>query len=146
MPKHVSDERKVAYYVGMALQILGGLLFASPFVTFLIFGDFTDFGGRARSEELRVFGGIALLIIGGVIRDIAAKGLAGSGVLLDPERARHELEPYSRMAGGMVKDAIDATQLNLGGQTPKEIMLKCRACGGLSTESAKFCQECGTQL
>jgi len=35
MPRHISDERKTAYYVGMGLQILGGLLFASTFVTFL---------------------------------------------------------------------------------------------------------------
>lgn len=32
---------------------------------------------------------------------------AGSGVILDPEKAKEELEPFSRMAGGMVKDALD---------------------------------------
>ena len=105
MPRHISDERKTAYYIGMGLQVLGGLLFASTFVTFLMhFGDFTNFEGRAKSEGFRAFGGMALLIIGGIIRGIGAKGLAGSGVLLDPEKARDELEPYSRMAGGMVKD------------------------------------------
>lgn len=147
MPKHISEERKTAYYVGMGLQILGGLLFASTFVTFLThFGDFNDFEGRAKSDGFRAFGGMALLVIGGIIRGIGAKGLAGSGVLLDPERAREELEPYSRMAGGMVKDVIDEAQFNLGGQPTKEIMLRCRSCGGLSVESAKFCQECGTKL
>jgi len=147
MPRHISEERKTAYYVGMGLQILGGLLFASTFVTFMMhFGDFTNFEGRAKSDGFRAFGGMALLIIGGIIRGIGAKGLAGSGVLLDPERARDELEPYSRMAGGMVKDAIEEAKIGLGGEAAKVIMVKCRSCGGLSLESAKFCQECGTKL
>jgi hypothetical protein len=147
MSKHISEERKTAYYVGMGLQILGGLLFASTFVTFLMhFGDFTNFEGRARSDGFRAFGGIALLIIGGIISGIGARGLAGSGVLLDPEKARDELEPYSRMAGGMLKDAMDEANIELSGESTKVIMLKCRSCGGLSAESAKFCQECGTKL
>ncbi|MFM7976506.1 MAG: hypothetical protein ACKOOI_18660 [Pirellula sp.] len=147
MPRHISEERKTAYYVGMGLQILGGLLFASTFVTFLMhFGDFTNFEGRVKSDGFRAFGGMALLIIGGIIRGIGAKGLAGSGVLLDPERARDELEPYSRMAGGMVKDAIEEAKIDLGGEATKVIMVKCRSCGGLSLESAKFCQECGTKM
>ena len=147
MPRHISDERKTAYYVGMGLQVLGGLLFASTFVTFLMhFGDFTNFEDRAKSDGFRAFGGMALLIIGGIIRGIGAKGLAGSGVLLDPEKARGELEPYSRMAGGMVKDAIDEANINLGGKPATVIMVKCRSCGGLNQESSKFCQECGKQL
>ena len=147
MPRHISDERKTAYYIGMGLQVLGGLLFASTFVTFLMhFGDFTNFEGRAKSEGFRAFGGMALLIIGGIIRGIGAKGLAGSGVLLDPEKARDELEPYSRMAGGMVKDAIDEANINLGGKPATVIMVKCGSCGGLNQEAAKLCQECGKQL
>ncbi len=147
MARHISEDRKTAYYVGMGLQILGGLLFASMFVTFLMhFGDFTNFASRAKSDEIRLFGGMALLIVGGIIRGVGAKGLAGSGVLLDPERARDELEPYSRMAGGMVKDAIDEARIGLGGDPTKVIMVKCRSCAGLNQESAKFCQECGTKL
>jgi hypothetical protein len=147
MPRHISDERKTAYYVGMGMQILGGLLFASTFVTFLMhFGDFTNFEARARSDGIRAFGGITLLILGGIIRGIGARGLAGSGVLLDPERARDELEPYSRMAGGMVKDAIDEANVKPGGEPTRVIMVRCRACAGLNQESAKFCQECGAKM
>lgn len=147
MPRHISEARKTAYYLGMGLQVLGGLLFASTFVTFLMhFGDFNNFEARAKSDGFRAFGGMALLIIGGIIRWIGAKGLAGSGILLNPEKARDELEPYSRMAGGMVKDAFDEANINLGGQPTKVIMVKCPSCGGLSQESAKFCQECGAKL
>lgn len=147
MPRHISDERKTAYYLGMGLQILGGLLFASTFVTFLMhFGDFTDFEARAKSRGFRAFGGMALLIIGGIIRGIGARGLAGSGVLLNPERARDELEPYSRMAGGMAKDLLEEANMNIGGEPAQVIVVKCRSCGGLNQESANFCQECGAKL
>jgi hypothetical protein len=147
MARHISDERKTAYYVGMGLQILGGLLFASTFVTGLMhFGDFKDFDGQARSEGFRAFGGMALLIIGGIIRGIGERGLAGSGVLLDPEKAREDLEPYSRMAGGMAKDLLEEANIKIGGEPVKVIMVKCRLCGGLNQESAKFCQECGAKL
>ena len=45
---------------------------------------------------------MALVVVGQMMRRVAARGLAGSGVLLDPEQAREDLEPYSRMAGGIV--------------------------------------------
>ncbi|MCE2783514.1 MAG: hypothetical protein LW699_01375, partial [Pirellula sp.] len=108
MPRDISDNRKTAYYVGMSLQILGGLLFASTFVTFLMrFGDFEDFEARTRSEGFRAFAGMAFLMIGSIVRAIGARGLAGSGMILNPEKAREELKPYSRMAGGMVKDLLE---------------------------------------
>jgi hypothetical protein len=96
-----------------------------------------------RSTTLRALGGMVLLIVGGIIRGIGATGLAGSGVILDPERARQDLEPYSRMAGGMVKDALEEADLHLGGNPQRVIMIKCPACGKLNEEDSKFCQECG---
>ncbi len=147
MSRKISEDRKAAYYVGMLLQIFGGLLFASVFVKFTMrFGDFTDFVDRTKSEALRAFTGMALMMIGGFIRGVGAKGLAGSGVLLDPERTRQELEPYSRMAGGMVRDAIDEARLDLGSEPEQVIVIKCRECAALNPESANFCQECGTKL
>ena len=147
MPRKISEDRKALYYVGTGLQIFGGLLFASVFVTFTMrFGDFTDVVDRTKSEALRAIAGMALMMIGGMIRGVGAKGLAGSGVLLDPERARQELEPYSRMAGGMVRDAMDEARLDLGREPEKVIVIKCRECAVLNPESAKFCQECGTKL
>lgn len=51
---------------------------------------------------------------------IGRAGLAGSGVVLDPQRAREDLEPWSRMAGGMVKDTLDEAGISLGGSTRNE--------------------------
>ena len=147
MSGKISDARKTAFYVGTGLQILGGLSFASTFFTFMMhFGDFSNFDSNAKSDGFRAFGGMALLIIGGIIRGIGAQGLAGSGVVLDPQKARGELEPYSRMAGGMVKDAIDEAGIRVNPEPKQVIMLKCLSCGSLNQETAKFCQECGAKM
>ena len=111
------------------------------------FGDFRDFKGHAQSDMIRAIGGMALLIVGGIVRGIGAKGLAGSGTVLDPKQARDDLEPYSRMAGGMLKDALD--EAGVSGRKPEPervIMVKCPACGKLNQEDSKFCQECGRKL
>jgi hypothetical protein len=148
MSKQISEERKAAYYIGIGLMILGGLMFASTFFTFMLhFGDFSNFTANAKSDGFRAFGGMALLILGGIVRGIGARGLAGSGAVLDPEQARDDLEPYTRMAGGMAKDALDEAGISLGGREPERvIMVKCQACGKLNQEDAKFCLECGKKM
>lgn len=148
MTKQISEGRKAAYYLGMVLMVIGGLMFFSTFITGAMhFGDFSNFEADARSNMLRAFGGMAFLIVGGAIRGIGARGLAGSGIVLDPEKARTELEPYSRMAGGIVKDALDESDIKLGTSQPERVvMVRCRECGKLNEEDSKFCQECGKAI
>lgn len=147
MTRQISEERKTAYYLGMVLMVIGGILFFSVFITGAMnFGNFSNFEANARSSMFRALGGMALLFIGGIIRGIGARGLAGSGVVLDPEKARRELEPYSRMVGGMVKDVLDEANVNLGGKPERVVMIKCHSCGKLNEENSKFCQECGKQI
>jgi hypothetical protein len=147
MKRPISEGRKTAYYLGAVLMVIGGLLFASIFITTALhFGDFTHFFSDAKSCMLRGIVGMGLLVVGAIIRGIGARGLAGSGVVLDPEKAREDLAPYSRMAGGMVKDALDEAQIDLGGTKEKIVMIKCQACGKLNEEDSKFCQECGKNL
>lgn len=147
MAKNISEERQMAYYIGGGLMVIGGLLFFSVFITGAMnFGNFSNFEARAQSSMFRALGGMALLFIGGIVRGIGAKGLAGSGVVLDPNKARDELEPYSRMAGGMVKDAMDEADIHIGGQPERVVMLKCRACNTLNTEDSSFCKACGQKM
>ncbi len=147
MTRQISEERKTAYYAGMVLMVIGGLMFFSVFLTGAMhFGDFTNFEANARSSMFRALGGMALLIVGGMLRGIGARGLAGSGVVLDPAKARQELEPYSRMAGGMLKDVVDEADIQLGGRPERVVMIKCQSCGKLNEEDSKFCQECGKPL
>lgn len=93
---------------------------------------------------IRAFGGMGLVFVGAVVRAVGAAGLAGSGLVLDPQKAREDLEPYSRMAGGMVKDGLEEVRIDLGPQ--KVVMIKCPDCAKLNEEDSKFCQECGRRL
>jgi len=147
----ISPERKTAYYVGNGIALLGLLLFLSVFVTTALnFGNFDNFDGQARSAGLRAISGILLIIIGSVIHNVGARGLAGSGVMLDPEKAREDLKPYSHMTGGMISDTLDKANLGdhfgVGSQPERVVMLKCSQCRFLNEEDSKFCQECGSEI
>ena len=153
MGRHISEGRKTAFYVGRVITIIGVLLFLSTFVTFIAnFGNFDNFEGRAKSEAARAFGGMILIVIGSVISNAGARGAAGSGMILDPEQARDDLESFSRMRGGMLKDTLDEADIHLGHSNvvvappEKVVMIKCRECGKLNEEDSKFCQECGKAL
>jgi hypothetical protein len=147
MKQPISEERKIAYYFGTVLMVIGGLLFISVFITGVMnFGDFSNFESNVKSSMFRAISGMCLMIVGGIVRGIGACGLAGSGVVLDPEKAREELGPYSRMTGGMIKDALDEAEINLGGQQEKIIMIKCQGCGNLNEEDSNFCKKCGKKL
>lgn len=148
MSRQISGGRKAAYYLGLVLMIIGGICFASVFVTFAMLAG-RDSGPEIviPSVLIRAAGGLALMVIGGGIRSVGARGLAGSGVVLDPERARGELEPYARMAGGMVKDALDEARIKTGTGAPERVvMIKCPSCGKLNDGDARFCKECGKTL
>jgi hypothetical protein len=112
------------------------------------FGNFENFEGQVRSSMFRAIGGMVLIVVGQIISNIGARGLAGSGAILDPKRAREDLSPYSKMAGGMLSDALDEANLSehLGNRGERVVMIKCASCGKLNEEDSKFCQECGSRL
>jgi hypothetical protein len=76
--------------------------------------------------------------------------MAGSGVVLDPEQAREDLEPYSRMVGGLAWDVLEEADIDLGDKgsstTDKVIMIRCQHCRTLNEEGSKYCQECGQSI
>ena len=142
MAKKISTERKAAYYIGMGLSAIGFLLFITPF--------FTMFGSSRRFEEMQsstqsIFIGFAIIAAGQFIRTIGARGLSGSGIILNTKKARKDLEPYSRMTGGILKDMIEETDIKRP-STEKVIMIRCQHCKTLNEENSKFCQECGKNI
>ena len=147
--RQVSEGRKAVYYVGMGMGVVGLLLFSAPFVTFaLSFGQFGPemFPRMAKAMGLAFFG-FGLVFVGGILSRIGLLGPAGAGVILDPERAREDVEPLARMAGGVIGDALDEAHVNLGRTQPERVVVvKCRACGQLNDEDAKCCKECGQAL
>lgn len=160
MAEKISEERKRLYNAGLVMMIVGGCLFALPFLAIpvVMIAGIAGFDGGgppkivilAPIAFLGAFIGFGLIVAGGIMRGIAARGKAGSGLVLDPEQARKDLEPWSRMAGGVVKDALDEADIRPGETlqkgSEKVVLLKCAKCGKLNEEDSKFCQECGQPM
>jgi hypothetical protein len=163
MSRNISEERKALYMVGTIMTGIGGLMFAAPFVVIALSllgagggGMHPGLPGQGAMKSIPASFGVAIvgffiLAIGGFLRIFAAKGAAGSGLVLDPPKAREDLEPHARMAGGLLKDALDEAGVlpAAGSAVPapqKVVMIKCRACGKLNEEDSKFCQECAAPM
>lgn len=156
MSKNISEGRKGAYLFGMVLQGIGLCLFLSVFGS--MFSTFGSYGGQMTSMGSlggRAVGGVVLLMIGILVTRVGARGVAGSGMILDPAQARKDLAPYSKMAGGMAKDALEEAGIDLSrhrsgaaaeSKTEPVIMLRCPHCQTLNEDGSKFCQECGAEL
>ncbi|MDR7871240.1 MAG: zinc ribbon domain-containing protein [Tissierellaceae bacterium] len=154
MSNKISPERKSLYYIGMGLIVLGFILFFSSF--FIAFNDdgfnpFYDSGMPPFFKRALI--GMICIIVGGILMNIGARGAAGSGVILDPEKARDDLKPYSSAAGGMISDVIeniDVVNDRRTSQDKKEVIhivkVKCQSCGELNDEDAKFCKSCGDKI
>jgi hypothetical protein len=113
--KRISPERQNVYYVGMAICIIGGLTFFSVFISSALhFGDFSNFADRTKSMAARGVIGMVMLFGGSFLMRLGRMGAAGSGLKLDPEKAREDVEPWSRMTGGVVKDALDEAGIKFG--------------------------------
>jgi hypothetical protein len=152
----ISEERKMMYYGGMALVAIGLILFMSNFLLPFTGGmdPFTgeeSIGGMA----FRSIGGMVLIMIGNGLMAVGKKGAAGAGLILDPDQARKDVEPWSKMAGGVINDVaseIDLSEvLSKGKGTTHEqvkeiIKIKCQNCSALNDEDAKFCKSCGAQM
>lgn len=133
----VSEGRKTLYYIGMALMVLGVVLFISVFFTMM---NADPFSPPTFSAPII---GFVLIIIGSVLMGIGRMGLAGSGVVLDPVKAREDLEPYARMGGGMISDALE----EVDALRPSEVIkIRCPNCQALNDENDRFCGSCGQAL
>jgi 3-oxoacyl-(acyl-carrier-protein) synthase len=77
---------------------------------------------------LRAVIGMVMMIAGGLLSGVGKAGLAGlaglaaSGITLDTEQARRDVEPWSRMAGGALKDAMDEAGIRGGNKPPDETL------------------------
>ncbi len=146
----IPQERKAAYYVGMVMMIIGFLLFISVFFSFAMMFSGHGFRGPSIVSFANPIWGMLLMIFGAIIMNIGAKGAAGSGIILDPEKAREDLKPFNEAKGEMLNDVIsniDVVEKFTDNQQPKEVIkIRCRNCSSLNDEDAKFCKGCGQQL
>jgi hypothetical protein len=167
--RQIPPERKAMYYGGMALIVVGILLFVSNFFMGPDIGGRNDpqpgepkfweraqerhqeFGQGMKYVMVRAILGMGLMVVGGILMNVGARGAAGSGLILDPEKARQNLEPWSRMSGGVVQDALSeisvVKKIEEGVSNPQpQIKVRCQKCQGLNDEAAKFCNQCGAAL
>lgn len=120
--RQVSPGRKVVFYFGVGVTVVGFLVFLSAFFSMASgFGNSSTMlnpggGGMGSTTMMSAFVGMVMMIVGGIFTRLGRMGLAGSGVVLDPEGARRDVEPWARMAGGVVKDAMDEAEVRIGGQ------------------------------
>lgn len=150
----ISKERQATYYVGIGLSIVGFLLFVSNFFnTPSVSSGFNEFESGMNSMAATAITGMVMIIAGAIISQIGAKGAAGSGLILDPDKAREDLKPWSEMTGEIINDAvsqIDALNNNTNNETDNnsktEVKIRCRSCKSLNDEDAKFCKNCGEEL
>ncbi|MEX2112609.1 MAG: zinc ribbon domain-containing protein [Pirellulales bacterium] len=148
----ISDSRKVLYYGGMALSVVGLLTFLSLFVMFpnpLAGPD--GFGNSMQSFAGRGIAGMVMMIAGRALQTAGKRGLAGAGLVLDPQQARKDVEPWSRMAGGIVEDALSEVDLakhtGQGAHSESAVVkVRCRNCQALNDEAARFCDQCGKEV
>lgn len=144
----ISNERKVTYYIGIGIMILGFVLFISVF--FAVSNLQNDpFASQGPSFGNAVIGMI-LMIVGAIVANIGAKGAAGSGLILDPKKQREDLKPYNEAKGEMINDVvsnIDAfNNLKKEKDIEEVIKIRCKNCSSLNDEDAKFCKECGKEI
>lgn len=152
MSNKISKERKALYYIGMGLIVLGFILFLSSFfVSFSGFDPFINSGMPSFFKRALI--GMICIIVGSVLMNIGARGTAGSGIILDPEKAREDLKPYSSATGGMINDVIENIDIVKNKKTSHDkketlqiVKVKCQSCGELNDEDAKFCKSCGDMI
>ena len=180
----ISPERKASYYVGMAVGVVGFLMFLSPFVAIIggtersnpgmtncqlngvpvpcsdlpIGPRMPQSGGPVGAPDFGViftsfgtaFVGFLLIIVSRFLTRVGQAGLAGSGVILDPEGARQDLQPWNEAKGRMINDAVSQIDVvkNIAAHEEAEMVVKirCSACHGLNDESQAFCGHCGAKL
>ena len=141
---NISSERKTLFYLGRALMGVGFILFFSVFVTFAFADPFMLMGSNPMAPGII---GFIMIFAGTLISNVGAHGKAGSGMVLDPEQAREDLRPFSRQAGGMLNDALEAADLKEHLSTGKEVIkVRCRSCGELNDEDASYCKKCGAKM
>lgn len=104
--------------------------------------------------------GMLFIIVGQVVANIGKSGLAGSGVILDPEKAREDLQPFNVAKGQMINDTLGELDVvkdlaltltkavHPADQEDSEprIMVRCRDCKNLNEEKANFCNHCGSKI
>lgn len=146
----IPNERKATYYVGIGIMILGFILFISVFFSVASFMNNPYMGMSSGPSFTPGILGFVLIIVGSAVMNLGAKGAAGSGLILDPDKAREDLKPFNEAKGEMINDVISnidiIDQIARPHEEKQVIKVRCQSCGSLNDEDAKFCKSCGKPI
>ena len=135
--------RTTCRVVGILLLVVGLVLFVmAPLSAISGMSDFQDGGSPATSMgSFVVFGftGVLCIGIGGFLTRLGFLRVASEIVATETSGAvRHAADAFGRgFAGGARSAGFD------GSATQQVVRLKCRSCGFLESEDARFCSKCG---
>ena len=145
--KQISKQRKTLYYTGLVLMGIGLVCFLSVFVNGFLTFSRPSFDMEGPGFMVWGLVGFVLILAGGILRGIGARGLAGSGLKLDPQQAREDLHPYTDAIGGMAKDAVAGfREAGAQADSTTAIRVRCQACQTLNEEDARYCKRCGQAI
>ncbi len=149
--KNFSDKRKLTYYLGIILVVIGAILFISTFLNQTIsfgdeLGDFDGFKEKLKNQMFRAGSAVILISIGTILLALGRRGIAGAGLILDTERERKDLEPINRMRGRQLNDALEEVDLKQHLAQNQIIKIKCQSCAHLNDEHDNFCSGCGKKI
>ncbi len=144
--KQFSAARKLVFYSGYLSVVCGTVLFLSAPLQ-LLTGSPAFTPRFLYSVFLRTLAGMALIALGLFLRRLGILGPAGSLLVLDAPRARQDLEPWSRTAGGLVDAALSEIEAvkRTSGREP-QVLVRCLRCKALNDEEARYCDQCGGPL
>jgi len=103
MNSKISNQRKVLYYIGIGTIIIGFIMFMSSFFVKM------DTGFSMETPSFFKRGALVMIcmIVGSVLPSIGRLWAAGSGFLLNPDKEREDLKPFSESKGRMINDVIE---------------------------------------
>lgn len=155
MSNNISTERKTLHYIGLALIAFGFILFISSFFV----PNTPSFSMEMPAFFKRGLIGMICMVVGSVFMTIGARGAAGAGIILNPEKAREDLKPFHAAEGEMINDVLENieaiqsitkkfTEPTTSNEKPiKEVIkIRCKECSVLNEEDAKFCKGCGKNI
>lgn len=144
MSNKIPNNRKIIYYIGLGLTVIGFILFLIPFFSIFNFDPF--YGNDPFGNMKYSLIGFFMVLVGQILRFMGSKGMAGSGIILDPDRAREDLRPHSSARGKILKDVLDETGFTKRENDREIIKVRCQNCRSLNDEDSKYCKNCGREI
>jgi hypothetical protein len=100
-------------------------------------------GWSVGSFVVRAFGGMALFMVGGVLMGL---GFMRPMAEISATETAHAVEHTSAAMGRGLSKGLRQDGFQWGGNARPVVKVRCRSCGALDSEDAKFCSACAKPM